>query len=239
MKKIVGYISFIALALCAGCHDDDDTLTPVLPQETGTFTDADGQTYGWAKYGDLYWMTENYRGGKEPYYEQFIDDGDGRNLLDIDAEQEEATYEVYGNYYTLSEAREFAPQGWELPTDEDWKQLEQALGMSASETDLRGERGGTAGEMLQSKQTLGLQTGGLIMGFGSPYTLRFRHLQVHGYYWTATEDETATFTAAFYRKISLYAPGIERNSLVTALESYQVLAYTHMNVRYISRTRPE
>lgn len=41
--------------------------------------------------------------------------------------------ETYGLLYTYEAALRAIPEGWRLPTDEDWNKLEAALGMSASE----------------------------------------------------------------------------------------------------------
>ena len=36
----------------------------------------------------------------------------------------ESDYKKYGNLYTWEEALEVCPEGWRLPTDEDWQNLE-------------------------------------------------------------------------------------------------------------------
>ena len=43
--------------------------------------------------------------------------------------------EKYGLLYTLDAARKAVPEGWRIPTDEDWKKLELALGLAAGELD--------------------------------------------------------------------------------------------------------
>lgn len=42
----------------------------------------------------------------------------------------------YGFLYSHQAALKAVPEGWRLPTDEDWKQLERTLGLSASEADM-------------------------------------------------------------------------------------------------------
>lgn len=44
--------------------------------------------------------------------------------------------EKYGFLYSHQAALKAVPEGWRLPTDEDWKQLERTLGLSASEADM-------------------------------------------------------------------------------------------------------
>ena len=71
----------------------------------------------------------------------------------------------YGLLYTLAAAQKAAPEGWRLPTDEDWKELEKnasSIGFNA------------------------LLGGGKLYGvfmYGTP----FLNIEVNGYYWTATE----------------------------------------------------
>ena len=51
-----------------------------------------------------------------------------------EAESSNGNYvEKYGYLYTYIAAEQAIPEGWRLPTDEDWNKLEAALGMSASE----------------------------------------------------------------------------------------------------------
>ena len=53
----------------------------------------------------------------------------------------EADYDKHGNLYTWEEANTLCPDGWRLPTDEDWKNLERALGMSQADANQKGWRG--------------------------------------------------------------------------------------------------
>ena len=56
----------------------------------------------------------------------------------------------YGYLYSLSGAREAVPEGWRLPSDADWKKLEQTLGMSPAEQDgLNQWRGGGCASFLK------------------------------------------------------------------------------------------
>ena len=52
--------------------------------------------------------------------------------------------ETYGLLYTYDAALAAIPEGWRLPSDADWKNLEKALGMTAEEVEKqdvwRGER---------------------------------------------------------------------------------------------------
>ena len=133
MKRFVISMYVCCCAVFCSCSDDDK-LPDVRPAAKGEYTDVrDGNTYGWVRIGDLEWMTENlkYQVGGLPYYECTYDVF-GANypvavrsqLINTDFE---ADYETYGNFYTWQEAVESCPEGWRLPTDEDWKNLEMAL----------------------------------------------------------------------------------------------------------------
>jgi uncharacterized protein (TIGR02145 family) len=72
-------------------------------------------------------MTSNYKGGT-PYYE--AKDKWDDDLIGIDdKELAIADLETFGNLYTYEQALALAPEGWRLPTDEDWQKLEQAMGI--------------------------------------------------------------------------------------------------------------
>ena len=57
---------------------------------------------------------------------------------------------IYGRLYTWEAALTACPEGWELPGDEDWKQLEVFLGMSETEANERYVRGEDISDMLKA-----------------------------------------------------------------------------------------
>ena len=82
--------------------------------KTGTYTDPrDGGTYRTVELNGLRWMAEN---------------------LNYDArggwffENDPKTGEQYGRFYDWDTARGAAPDGWRLPTDEEWAALRDSLG---------------------------------------------------------------------------------------------------------------
>ncbi|MDZ7722211.1 MAG: FISUMP domain-containing protein [candidate division KSB1 bacterium] len=127
--------------------------------ETGMVTDIDGNTYQTVKIGDQWWMAENLR---VTHYRN----GDAIHNVTIDSEWQalasgaycaydnlESNAHVYGylyNWYAVDNTRNIAPEGWHVPTDEEWKELEMALGMSLQEAGLTGWRGTDEGGKLKA-----------------------------------------------------------------------------------------
>ena len=74
---------------------------------------------------------------KEPIYEAAVIEGQEHFEA---TELKNGHYsETYGLLYTYEAALQAVPEGWRLPTDEDWEKLERALGMAASELDKTNE----------------------------------------------------------------------------------------------------
>lgn len=78
---------------------------------------VDGEDYYYVRIGDLDWFRNNLaKGGKGvPYLNS------------------EAISNVLGRYYTYNEAVSACPDGWRLPTEEDWMSLAAAVGSPATE----------------------------------------------------------------------------------------------------------
>jgi len=129
---------------------------------SATVTDIDGNVYQTVTIGTQEWMAENlkvthYRNGDPiPHVTDAATwegltsgayceyDNDGGNV---------ATYGRLYNWYAVDDSRNIAPEGWHVPTDEEWKQLEMYLGMSQSEADDAGWRGTDEGGKLKESGT--------------------------------------------------------------------------------------
>jgi uncharacterized protein (TIGR02145 family) len=127
-----------------------------------TVTDIDGNSYNTVTIGSQVWMVENlkvthYRNGDEI---PNVTDGSTWNYLTTGAQcaygndaNNVASYGRLYNWYAVDDSRGIAPQGWHVPTDEDWKQLEMYLGMSQADADLIGQRGTDEGDKLKEAGT--------------------------------------------------------------------------------------
>jgi len=95
--------------------DEIDSIIFYQPTpQTGTFIDSrDGKTYKTVKIGDQWWMAENLAydtGGGCWAYENY-----------------KSNLEIYGYLYTWGTAKNACPDGWHLPSDEEWTELEVYL----------------------------------------------------------------------------------------------------------------
>lgn len=75
-------------------------------------TDNCGNQYNTVEIGDQIWMAENFRCPTENSW-----------LYNDDANNEE----LYGRLYTWEDALNNAPEGWHLPTNEEWLELEEHI----------------------------------------------------------------------------------------------------------------
>jgi uncharacterized protein (TIGR02145 family) len=126
-------------------------------QETGTVTDVEGNIYKTIKIGGQWWMVENLKTKKYRDNTEIIETKN--NEIDKWKMDSTGTYCVNSNHYLYNwyivhNAKNIAPEGWRVPSDEDWKQLEKYLGMSGEEVDKTSWRGTHEGEKLKTKQDL-------------------------------------------------------------------------------------
>jgi len=148
------------------------------------FTDPrDGKKYRTVKIGNKIWMAENlnYETGNSWCY--------GNN---------ESNNRKYSRLYDWNTAMKACPAGWHLPTNDDWRDLIQAIG---------GEN--AAGKKLKSKTGWNNNGNGTDeFGFSA---LPGGYRRIDGYiyeindsgvWWSATEDENNSGGGAYYRSLN-------------------------------------
>lgn len=173
-----------------------------VPEMSGTFIDSrDGHEYKWVKIGEQIWMAENLaylpsvsppaeESGTEPYYYVY-----GYNGTSVSEAKATDNYITYGVLYNWPAAKTNCPPGWHLPTDDEWKQLEMAIGMSQSEADKFGWRGTDEGTKLKATSgwnnngngTDDFGFGALPGGFRDISNGNFHGVDYEGDWWSATE----------------------------------------------------
>jgi uncharacterized protein (TIGR02145 family) len=137
-----------------------DTPDP-FAGDSGTFKDnRDGNEYGWVRIGEQVWMAENLAYLPEVYPESEGSEDDGKendsfyyvydyNGTDLAAAKATENYSVYGVLYNLKAAVNSCPNGWHVPTDAEWIELEEELGITEGLLDLNVWRGTDEGGKLK------------------------------------------------------------------------------------------
>jgi uncharacterized protein (TIGR02145 family) len=123
---ILALAATLLLALAPAAHAQ-------FPRDT--FTDPrDGYRYPTVSIGGRDWFAENlrYRTSDSRCYE-----GD------------EANCEDHGRLYRLEDAMKACPAGWRVPSEQDWRALEGALGMSKADIEKEDGRGEPLGRRLK------------------------------------------------------------------------------------------
>lgn len=193
-----------------------------------TVTDIDGNIYQTIMIGDQWWMMENlkvthYRNG-EPI-PNVIDSIEWTRLPSSGAycnyDNDETHVAIYGllyNWYAVDDSRNIAPEGWHVPTDEEWKTLEMYLGMDQLTADSSGLRGTDEGGKLKEIGTTHWnypnrgatnESGFMALpsGFRESNDGKFGGIGKHVYLWSATE---CRWNAAWNRSISYHDSRITR-----------------------------
>ncbi len=221
-------------------YSEQISFTTIAENGTrGTVTDVDGNTYETLILGGLEWMLENlkvthYRDGSdivtgvsdEDYGD--IDFGSygiypNRKINGFESDEEVlAAYGALYNWYAVIDERGLSPEGWHIPTDQDWIELEIFLGMSKAQAYDTDFRGSDQGAMLKSTNTLPdphpswkegniatNSTGFNAISGGARYENgNFGYKEWYTSFWTSTEVGTSS---AWARTLSFDKAKIARN----------------------------
>lgn len=178
-----------------------------LPTSGFFIDERDGQQYAWIKIGDQIWMAENLRylpnvvgpntiSETTPYH--YVYDYDG---TDVNAAKATDNFAEYGVLYNHAAALQACPEGWHLPTDAEWQELEMQMGLSASQANTWGWRGSVEGGKLKEagydhwdEPNTGAtnESGFAAFAGGNLAGDTFVGLRLYGLWWTSsTEGEGA------------------------------------------------
>jgi len=117
------YLPFILILLFA-CEKERISVNQFIDER-------DGQVYSYAEFGNQIWMTENLR--------YLPSDGSAYFFTD------------YGVMYTFIAAINSCPQGWHLPTEDEWLELIAYLGEDPGQTLKEGEFNALLGGWYQNE----------------------------------------------------------------------------------------
>lgn len=213
---------------------------PVIEEEliTGTFIDSrDNTEYSWVQIGEQIWMAENLK-----YLPSVVGPGTGSNSeaycyvygyggTSISAAKATENYATYGVLYNWTAAMNGAessdanpsgvqgicPDGWHLPSDAEWKQLEMYLGMSETDVNSTGWRGTVEGGKLKEAGTTHWADPNAGANNESGFTALpggnrgshglFYGFRDDGYWWSSTESGTYD---AWYRRLGYDSSSVGR-----------------------------
>ena len=150
--------------------------------------------------------------------------------------------EEYGFLYTLDGALAAVPEGWRLPSDADWKELEAALGMSRDLDAMNEWRGENAGDYLKvggEAKFNALYTGCNAWMYNKNEYGYYVNRDYSAYFWasdvkniTETEEEedeegnvienTYVVREGIVRQVSIYSSKIWRGTTRTDKVCYSV-----------------
>ena len=156
--------------------------------DAGTVKDLrDGQTYATVNIGGRVWMAENLN--YETETSVVFPEYDGKS------------HEKYGRLYAWDDAMKACPSGWRLPSEDDWNELLEFVGDSA-----------TAGTKLKAARDWDKARGDVIgtddYGFAA-LPAGVSHVNGNGvrsfsnngaFFWTATENGRAILIVMHYEK---------------------------------------
>jgi uncharacterized protein (TIGR02145 family) len=170
-----------------------------------TVTDIEGNIYNTVTIGTQLWMTSNLKTTKfnDNAAIPLVSDNTAWVALNApgfcwynnDAITYKITYGALYNWYTVNTYK-LCPTGWHVPTDNEWKQLEVALGMTQSQADAFGPRGTDQGTQMKAISGWGRNGNGTNSSnfSGLPGGIRtdgnFANMNYFGSWWSSTENTT-------------------------------------------------
>ena len=160
---LLSFIFLLAFSFCSKDSDNDKDAIPAagdnsndITYESLTVTDREGNVYEAVQIGDQIWMAENLN-VQDHYYGISMCPGVLTSNVLI-----QAYCAMYGNLYSYAaildgdpphyRVQGLCPDGWSIPREDDWAELEMYLGMP--EQDVYGaglDRGTNEGRMLKSE----------------------------------------------------------------------------------------
>ncbi len=192
--RTIGLI--LALLISFNLLNAQTADVPSVPDSTiktmNSFVDArDNHTYKLVKIGKQIWMAENLNYKTEKYSYCY-----GHKSTNC---------EKYGRLYRWVAAKNACPEGWHLPTDDEWMALEKELGMPDADLGKSNTwRGTDQGKKLMSDTSVNFNAP--LGGYFNPPSNYFLG-GMQAFYWTATEKGGL----AWYRQLYKDSKQVFRN----------------------------
>lgn len=230
MNKNIQIIStlFVAIAISLNSCDMGDDVpseesSAPIEVTYGTMTDQDGNTYRTITVCGQTWMAENLRAvtyndgmpihlvtGNNEWASLTV--GACCSYNNTSSTDTIATYGMLYNWYAVNTGK-LAPIGWHVPSDDEWKQFEVALGLPEARANKQGWRGTRLGGKMKEAGTAHWRSPNLDATNESGFTALpggyryvdgpFINIERSGAWWTATEFVSAEYwVESWYRGLT-------------------------------------
>lgn len=177
---IISAFLFLFLAALTDCNKDEDE---------GIVQDIDGNTYKTVNIGTQTWMAENLK---------VTHNRNGAAITSYCYSDSQDDCALFGRLYTWEISLEVCPDGWHLPSDEEWRQLETELGLSYKESILVGWRGTDHGAKLKEGGSSGFDA--LLAGYKDGLVFwdgRYFDKGYFGAFWSRSQIDSLRAMAFF------------------------------------------
>jgi len=179
-----------------------DYPVPDFSGNIGTFFDTrDGQEYNWVRIGNQIWMAENLNIGQQIIC--YDDQSNNQIFEKYCYNNDKSNCDTYGGLYQWNEMMQYTqiestqgicPTGWHIPSDEELKEMEMALGMSQVEADKWAQwRGTDQGTQIKLGGSSGFEA--LMAGRRSGSMYDFNDLGITGYFHSSSHGIEYTSNA--------------------------------------------
>jgi len=237
------YVKSYAINEAGIAYGQEESFTTLTEQATGTFTDnRDGREYQWIQLGNQKWMAENLAYLPEvmppddigAWWTRYFVYGYQSNIVSEAIATDNFTeYAVLYNWQAaMAESisnddnpgalQGVCPDGWHMPSDSEWKELELYLGLSDTEIDNNGARGDVGGDLKEegtshwqnpnSGATNFSGFNALPGGMCTEETGYFIDLGEAGYWWSSTKvTDSEPESDAWTRSLQYNNTAIGRN----------------------------
>lgn len=219
LKELSISLLLFYLPLWAFCQEVSKKSTSA--SESNTITDnRDGEVYKTAKIGNQVWMAENLRYNAKGSY--------------LNPNNPNKKYGRLYNWVTIMDLKKkylknkwegstknhqgICPNGWHVPTDEEWTALEVALGLDPTKANGSGHRGKHGDAMRSTNGWTNKLKGNNSSGFNvlpaGEYSFReFKYLGNSASFWTSSFDPNYSYLKdkILYRKF--YGSAVSKNTL--------------------------
>ena len=214
MKQQILYLfTFLILVSCSSAQQMTQSTST-----TGSVKDIDGNVYKTVKIGNQWWMAENlkvthYRNGDAIPNRTDDDEWDSSTGGCCSYNNDTTNFRIYGglyNWFAVNDSRNLAPEGWHVPTDDEWHELVDYLGgdtHAGGKMKSTGTITGGDGLWRGSNENATNETGFSALPGGYRYSHGvFDGLGSNSYFWSSTESRggNAWHRYLYYGKSDIY-----------------------------------